>query len=139
MTPESPSLPRRRDLIVAAEPATLRCCSDVLKNSGFAVDIAVADSGLAAVVAAREDVPDLIFVDTQLRDVPGREAIKWLRSNPALQSTPIFILVPDGEDDAIFDATRKAPQAGLDHIRYANGTRDFRADFGSEHVQRCPG
>lgn len=105
LTSTLPSPPRRRVLIVATEPATLRLCSDVLKNSGIAVDIAVAESGVASVVAAREDVPDLIFVDIQLRDVPGHEAIRWLRSIPALQSTPIIILTPDSEDNAIFGAT----------------------------------
>jgi CheY-like chemotaxis protein len=102
LTPTPPSPLRRRVLIVASEPATLRLCSDVLKNSGIAVDIAVAESGVAAVVAARKDVPDLIFVDIQLRDVPGREAIRWLRSNPALQSTPISMLATDTEADAVF-------------------------------------
>jgi DNA-binding response OmpR family regulator len=110
LTPTPPSPPRRRVLIVATEPATLRLCNDVLNNSGIAVDIAVADSGVAAVVAAREDVPDLIFVDIQLRDVPGHEAIRWLRSIPALQSTPISMLAPDTEVDAVFGITHKVPQ-----------------------------
>jgi CheY-like chemotaxis protein len=33
------------------------------------------DSGVAAVMAARENKPDLILMDLQLRDVAGREAI----------------------------------------------------------------
>jgi CheY-like chemotaxis protein len=59
------------------------------------------DSGIAAVVAARESPPDLVLVDVQLRDVPGREAIVWLRSNPALQSTPIIVLATNAEDDVV--------------------------------------
>jgi len=42
------------------------------------------DTDIAAVVAAREELPDLILLDIQLRDVPGHEAIKWLRSTAAL-------------------------------------------------------
>ncbi len=105
LTPTSSSPPRRRVPIVASEPATLRLCSGVLKHSDFVVDIAAAERNLAAVVAARENVPDLIFVDIRLRDVRGHEAIKWLRSKPALQPTPITILALDTEVDAIFDAT----------------------------------
>jgi CheY-like chemotaxis protein len=58
-------------------------------------------AGIAAVVAARESPPDLALVDVQLRDVPGREAIGWLRSNPALQSTPIIVLTTNAEDDVV--------------------------------------
>ena len=99
--------PLWRALVVGADPVTLRFCRDALKCSGFAVD--AVDSGIAAVVAAREDLPDLIFVDVQLRDVPGREAIRWLRSNPALQSTPIIVLTTNAEDDAAPDLTRPGP------------------------------
>ena len=78
-------------------------------SSGFVVE--AVDSGIAAVVAAREERPDVIFVDLQLRDVPGREAIEWLRSNPALRSTPIVILTTKAEDEASLAAIR--PDASL--------------------------
>jgi CheY-like chemotaxis protein len=92
-----PAQPRRA-LVVEAELETLRLCRDVLEGSGFVVD--AVDSGFAAVVAARRERPDLILVDLQLRDVPGREAIAWLRSNPALRSTPIIILTTNAREDA---------------------------------------
>jgi CheY-like chemotaxis protein len=59
------------------------------------------DTGIAAVVAAREELPDLILIEVQLSDVPGREAIKWLRSIPALQFTPIIVLTAEAVDDEI--------------------------------------
>jgi CheY-like chemotaxis protein len=58
-------------------------------------------AALPRVVAARESPPDLVLVDVQLRDVPGDEAIGWLRSNPALQSTPIIVLATNAEDDVV--------------------------------------
>jgi CheY-like chemotaxis protein len=100
----SPDRPPRRALIVDAEPATLRLCREVLEDSGFVVD--AVDSGIAAVVAARAALPHLILIDLQLRDVPGREAIGWLRSNPALRSTPIIVPTTNDEDDADLAATR---------------------------------
>ncbi len=96
--------PHRRALVVGADPATLRFCRDALESLGFAVH--AVETGIAAVVAAREELPDLIFVDVQLRDVPGREAIKWLRSIPPLQSTPIIVFTAEAEDDTI---TRPTP------------------------------
>lgn len=93
----------RRVLVVESEPATLQLCRTVLEGSGFVVD--AVDSGIAAVVAAREKCPDLILMDMQLRDVPGREAISWLRSNPALRSTPIIILTDYADDEAGLAAT----------------------------------
>jgi two-component system, cell cycle response regulator DivK len=99
----------RRVLVVESEPATLQMCRSVLEGSGFVVD--AVDSGIAAVVAAREELPDVILMDLQLRDVPGREAIGWLRSNPALKSTPIIVLTDYAEDEAELAATR--PGASL--------------------------
>jgi CheY-like chemotaxis protein len=93
----------RRALLVEAEPITLGLCRDFLEGAGFVVD--AVDTGIAAVVAAREAIPDLILVDLQLRDVPGREAISWLRSNPALRSTPIIIITTNVEDNADVAAT----------------------------------
>ena len=98
--PPSPPLKRsgRRALLVEGDPTTQRLCREVLESSGFVVD--VVDSGIAAVVAARAGLPDLILIDLQLRDVPGQEAIGWFRSNPALRSTPIIILATTAEDHA---------------------------------------
>jgi CheY-like chemotaxis protein len=95
---ESATQSAQRALVVEADPVTLRLCRDVLESSGFVVD--AVDSGIAAVVAAREGRPDLILMDLQLRDVPGGEAIGWLRSNPALRSTPIIVLTANPGDEA---------------------------------------
>jgi len=96
----------RRALVAETDPATRRLCREALESSGFVVEFV--DTGIAAVVSARERFPDLILMDLQLRDVPGREAIGWLRSNPALQSTPIIVLTTNAADDADLAATRPA-------------------------------
>jgi CheY-like chemotaxis protein len=121
-----------RALIAIAEPSSVRLCREVLEKDGFLVD--TVDSGIGAVVAVRERLPHIILIDLQLRDVPGREAVGWLRSNPALQSTPIVIiggaeesrvlvapqpgavlrkpLTPDAIRRAIGDLRRPAPESG---------------------------
>ncbi len=108
--PQSPRCPAfRRALVAEPEPATLWVCREVLESAGFVVD--AVDSGIAAVIAAREGLPDVILMDLQLRDVPGREAISWLRSNPALQSTPIIVLTAYAEDE--LDLVAAGPGASL--------------------------
>jgi two-component system, cell cycle response regulator DivK len=113
-------LPPGRALVVGADSATLQLCRDALESSGFAAD--AVDSGIAAVVAARESPPDLVLVDVQLRDVPGREAIGWLRSNPALQSTPIIALTTNAEDDAVPTVARpyaSPPRSGAQFATFS--------------------
>jgi DNA-binding response OmpR family regulator len=98
--------PLRRALVVEAELATMRLCRDALEAAGFAVDLA--ETGIEAVISARQEHFDLILVDLQLRDVPGREAIEWLRSNPALHATPIIVLTASAGDDAELKAFQPA-------------------------------
>jgi DNA-binding response OmpR family regulator len=54
--------------------------------------IAHASGGVAGVVAARGQVPDLIVMDFQLPDASASETIGWLRANHALTAVPILVL-----------------------------------------------
>lgn len=94
----------RRALLVAVDPATQRLCRGTLAGAGVAVD--VVDTGVAAVIAARQTHHDLIVVDDQLRDVLGAEAVGWLRSNPALGGTPIIVLTARAGGEAECAASR---------------------------------
>jgi len=80
----------KRALLVEPNMDTQNMCRNILERSGFLVDAVI--SGLQAVVCARTHQPDLILVDQQLPDGPCGQAIEWLRSNPALRSTPIVVL-----------------------------------------------
>jgi len=80
---------RKRALIVEANTSSLRLCRDILKGSGFQIE--TTGSGIAALTSARQQQPDLIMMDLQLPDVPGREFIGWIRDVPQLRSTPIII------------------------------------------------
>jgi DNA-binding response OmpR family regulator len=71
---------------------------------GFALERV--DTGVAAVVAARGRVPDLIVIDFQLSDAPASETIGWLRANQALRSVPIVVLgIADGSRLPVTDAS----------------------------------
>lgn len=88
---------RRQALVVAYDAAAQEVCRSALEARW---NVTVVDSGVAAVIAARNAVPGVIFVDMQLRDVPGAEAVGWLRSNPELGGVPIVLIAGGAEDDA---------------------------------------
>jgi CheY-like chemotaxis protein len=88
-TAPRPGQARKRALLVEANTSSLRLCRDILERSGFRIE--TAGSGIAALTSAREQQPDLIVMDLQLPDVPGREFVGWLRDVPNLRSTPIII------------------------------------------------
>lgn len=73
-------------------------CRVTLGIAGFVVANDV-ESGAAAVTTAREQRPQVIILSQQLSDVPADEAVKWLRSNRDLATTPIIILGGKAEAD----------------------------------------
>jgi len=90
-TSEDPSSRRRlRALIVETDPASARLCQETLERLDFSIERV--DGGVAAVVAARGQVPDLIVMDFQLPDASAGETIGWLRANQPLKSVPIVVL-----------------------------------------------
>jgi len=85
-----------RVLAVVADLETRKFLQHAINRCGMALDMV--DNGVAAVATARSRHPDLIVMDLQLRDSTGPEVIQWLRSNPALASTPIILLTTDARD-----------------------------------------
>jgi CheY-like chemotaxis protein len=80
----------RRALVIESDPDTRTLCVDRLERLGF--EVAEVESGVEAVRAARRETPDLILLELELRDVPGPELVRWLRSNPALARVPIVAM-----------------------------------------------
>lgn len=111
----------RRALLVVADPVMRQRCRATLGNAGFAVANDI-ESGAAAVTTAREQRPEVIILSQQLSDVPADEAVKWLRSNRDLATTPIIILGGKAEAndgvgrDHIIIVPRPVTAA---HIRFA--------------------
>jgi DNA-binding response OmpR family regulator len=101
-----PSPPAPCALIVETDTLARQLCRDVLERVGFVV--VDAESGIAAVLSARASLPNLILVGLQLRDVPGPEAVEWLRSNPALHSTPLVVFIGGPGDEAKWSGTTGA-------------------------------
>lgn len=87
---------KRSALVVEtdASSASVVCLS--LENLGFCVK--AVESGVDAVIAARQDPPSVIFLAIQLRDVAGVVLAMWLRANPTLLDVPIVAMHSSEED-----------------------------------------
>ena len=100
---------RRSALVVASDAMSRTACRSALEAGAWSV--VVADTGVAAVIEARRDTPAIIILDLQLRDVPGHEALEWLRSNPNLREVPVVLIAGGADDDEVIG--RIAPDALL--------------------------
>src|SRR6266850_7703052 len=58
-------------------------------QEGFAVETAA--DGLAAMKALRDGKPDLVVLDLMMPKFTGADVLKFIRSQPALGSTPVVL------------------------------------------------
>ncbi|HEV2717720.1 MAG TPA: response regulator [Terriglobales bacterium] len=81
---------------------------DMLAGTGYA--ITEVGDGKGALVAVAKERPDLILMEIQLPSMDGYEAMRRIRTDPALLSIPIIAVTsyaPNGEE-------QKARAAGCD-------------------------
>ena len=81
---------KTRILLIDDEPTFTRMLKINLERRGFAV--LVENNGAYAHTAARDFLPDLIFLDVIMPDVDGGEVAAKIRSDPAFQDVPIVFL-----------------------------------------------
>jgi two-component system cell cycle response regulator DivK len=62
----------------------------MLKRSGLDLQLLEAENGKIAVELAALHVPDLILMDMQMPVMDGFEAVKTIKSTPAIQHIPII-------------------------------------------------
>ena len=95
-------------LIVEDNEKNRRLLRKVLQVSGYRV--AEVETGRDAVVAAREQVPDLILLDYQLPDIDGIEVFRLIRADPAIKRMPIVAVTAS----AMPEDQRRMREAGFD-------------------------
>ena len=83
-------------LIVEDQEALVTMLRYNLEGAGFRVN--TAGDGEEALVAAAEEVPDLILLDWMLPLMSGIEVCRQLRSKPETKRVPIIMLTARGEE-----------------------------------------
>ena len=66
-------------LISKDKPLNMKLFKDVLESSGYRT--LKTNDGHQAIAIARDDRPDLILMDIQLREVSGLEVTKWIKDD----------------------------------------------------------
>ncbi len=83
--PEPPAI-----LCIDDDRLVLRVCHDALEEQGYRV--LTAPDGLAGIEVAVRERPALILLDVMMPGMDGFEVCAILRTNAALQTTPIILL-----------------------------------------------
>ena len=81
----------KRILVVDDEVALTRMVKMNLENAGDFV-VRTVNQGSEAVSAAREFMPDLIFLDVMMPDMSGDEVALELREDPVLAEIPMVFM-----------------------------------------------
>jgi two-component system, cell cycle response regulator DivK len=96
-------------LIVEDNEKNMKLVRDILQHRGHLTIEAV--NGSDGVRLARERQPDLVLMDIQLPDIDGIEALRQIRTEAALDATPVLAVsasvMPDEQQQIVasgFDA-----------------------------------
>jgi two-component system, NtrC family, sensor kinase len=85
--PKTPSIARKRILIVDDDPQVLEVFSALLEEVGYQVESA--DNALAAIAAIVRAVPDLILADIRMPIVGGMDLARELKSHVDSRRIPV--------------------------------------------------
>ena len=81
---------RQTILLAEDNPANIQMVSTYLEACGYRV--ITAKNGADALLSARLEMPSLILMDIQMPDMNGLEAIRRMRTDPALEHLPVIAL-----------------------------------------------
>ena len=111
------STPRRKRLLVVEDNAAEQLSIKELLNHDD-IDIAVADTGAAALAALAEEPCDCVVLDLRLPDMTGFEVLERIGADPALADVPVVVftgreLSPD-EDAQLHTLARSVVVKGVE-------------------------
>ena len=107
---ETPTPKEALVLLVDDFSDALEMYQEYLTFKGY--HVAIAHDGAEAIAAARAARPALIFMDIRMPRMTGTEAMRVLRSDPALRRVPIVAFTAH----ALADEVVAALEAGFDEV-----------------------
>ena len=114
---------RRKILVIDDNETNLKLASTVLIAEGF--DVSTAVDAASALVALRDDLPELAYCDVQLPDMDGIELARQIKSQPETADVVVVALTAC----AMEADRRRAFEAGCDgFITKPIDTRELGAD-----------
>ena len=115
-------------LVVDKTSFTRATIKDILNKAGYNV-IAEAENGIKAVGKFKTYRPDLIFMDVQLPEMNGIEALKAIKELDA--DVPVIMCADSGHQTVVLEAVRAGAS---DFI-----VKPFQPDRVIESVKKCIG
>ncbi len=100
--------PAQRVLVVEDELAVARPVAILLRDAGFAVEVAATGAEALASLAAQR--PDLLVLDLGLPDVDGWEVLKTVRAGAQTRTLPVVVLTGLGAEQVDQAAARGADE-----------------------------
>jgi two-component system alkaline phosphatase synthesis response regulator PhoP len=79
-----------RVLVVEDDPSVRGLLHTLLTGEGY--EVATASDGLAGLVKASSNRPDLMLLDLMMPDLGGVRVLEELRSDPALADIPVIVV-----------------------------------------------
>lgn len=95
-------------LYVEDNPIVVQAYKNVLTREGFNVE--VAEDGLAAMKKLAAAKFDLVLLDLIMPKINGTDVLKYIRSTPAIKSTPVVML----SDGSMADLAQGALAIGVE-------------------------
>jgi CheY-like chemotaxis protein len=97
----SPEVPSLRILVGEDNPAVARLYEAYALSRGHTVILA--RDGVATLVAAVSEKPDLVMLDIEMPKLDGRDVIKQLKLDPATAEIPVLVVTAFGGDQNLRD------------------------------------
>ena len=111
-------------LVVEDETANIDM---IIAAVGNDYNVCVETDGVAALISAKERLPDLILLDIMMPGIDGFEVCRRLKNDPALRDIPIIFLTALNQNA---DETRGLKLGAVDYI-----TKPFKADIVKARVR----
>jgi CheY-like chemotaxis protein len=100
----------KRVLVCDDEPYIVESVSYVVRKAGY--DVLTAEDGDTALAVARQERPDLVFLDIMMPGIQGDEVCRRIKADPATRHAHVVILTARGQEED----ERRAMALGADEF-----------------------